>query len=196
MKNFVITISREFGCAGREIGRGIASELGVKFYDRELIDLVADKIGIHADVIKETDEKAGEFFNDFIYGSSTSFYSEKAILAQGEVIREEADKGPCVLFGRCSDFFLREYKNCFNIFLYAPFDYRVNHISKDYQLDEKQAKKMIKKIDKQRHNYYKYVTGKNRGDRDFKDLMVNVGCYGVEGTVELVCKAVRQKFGE
>lgn len=193
---YIITISREFGCAGREIGRKIASELGVKFYDKELIDLVAQKVGIHSDIIKEADEKAGSFFNEFIYGSSTSFYSEKAITAQGEVIREEADKGSCVLFGRCADYFLREYSNCFNIFLYAPLEYRINHISEGYDLDEKQSKKMIKKIDKQRHNYYKYVTGKNRGDRDFKDLMVNVGCFGIDGTVNLICKSVKQKFGE
>lgn len=191
---YVVTISREFGCAGREIGRGIASELGVRFYDRELIDLVANKVGIHADVIKEADEKAGKFFKEFIYGSSTSFYSEKAIEAQAEVIREVANKESCILFGRCSDYFLREYQNCFNIFLYAPLDYRINHISKDYKLDEKSAEKMVKKIDKQRHNYYKYVTGKNRGDREFKDLMIDVSYFGIEGTIELVCKALRQKF--
>lgn len=191
---YVITISREFGCAGREIGQGISSKLGLKFYDKNLIDLVAQKAGIHVDIIKENDEKAVRTLKEFLYGSSTSFYSEKAIRAQAEVIREVADKNSCVLFGRCSDYFLREYPNTFNIFLYAPLEYRIKHIAKDYELDEKAAEKMIKKIDKQRHNYYKYVTGKNRGDRDGKNLMIDVSYFGVQGTVDLVCKALSQKF--
>ena len=192
---YVITISREFGCAGREIGQGISSKLGLKFYDKNLIDLVAQKVGIHSDIIKEADEKAGSFFNEFIYGSSTSFYSEKAIQAQAEVIREVADKESCVLFGRCSDYFLREYPNTFNVFLYAPLENRIKHIAKNYELDQKAAEKMVKKVDKQRHNYYKYVTGKNRGDRDGKNLMIDVSYFGIQGTVDLVCKALKQQFG-
>lgn len=191
---YAITISREFGCGAREIGRKIAAEMGVKFYDKDLIDETARKAGVHVDIIKDSDEKARKFFKEFSYGSSTTFYSEKAINAQAEVIREAANKESCVLFGRCADYFLREYSNCINIFLYAPLQERIWHISKDYDLDLKSAEKMVKKIDRQRHNYYKYVTGRNRGDRDGKHLMIDVSYYGIEGTVELVCKAVKQKF--
>lgn len=191
---YAITISREFGCGAREIGRKIAAEMGVKFYDKDLIDETARKAGVHVDVIKETDEKVKKVFKEFSYGSSTTFYSEKAIEAQAEVIREAADKESCVLFGRCADYFLREYPNCINIFLYAPLSSRIAHISKDYELDLKAAEKMVKKVDRQRHNYYKFVTGKNRGDREGKHLMIDVNYYGIDGTVELVCKAVKQKF--
>lgn len=191
---YAITISREFGCGGREIGRKIAAEMGVKFYDKDLIDETARKAGVHIDIVKESDEKARKFFKEFSYGSSTTFYSEKAINAQAEVIREAANKESCVLFGRCADYFLREYSNCINIFLYAPLQERIWHISKDYDLDLKSAEKMVKKIDRQRHNYYKYVTGRNRGDRDGKHLMIDVSYYGIDGTVELICKAVKQKF--
>ena len=164
------------------------------FYDKDLIDEAARKAGVHVDVIKESDEKAKKFFKEFSYGSSTTFYTEKAIDAQAEVIREAADKESCVLFGRCADYFLREYQNCINIFLYAPIEERIKHISRDYELDMKSAEKMVKKIDRQRHNYYKYVTGRNRGDREGKHLMIDVSYYGIDGTVELVCKAVKQKF--
>ena len=191
---YAITISREFGCGAREIGIKIASQMGVKFYDKDLIDEAARKAGVHVDVIKESDEKAKKFFKEFSYGSSTTFYTEKAIDAQAEVIREAADKESCVLFGRCADYFLREYQNCINIFLYAPLEERIKHISVDYELDMKAAEKMVKKIDRQRHNYYKYVTGRNRGDREGKHLMIDVSYYGIDGTVELVCKAVKQKF--
>ena len=191
---YAITISREFGCGAREIGRKIAAQMGVKFYDKDLIDEAARKAGVHVDVIKESDEKAKKFFKEFSYGSSTTFYTEKAIDAQAEVIREAADKESCVLFGRCADYFLREYQNCINIFLYAPIEERIKHISRDYELDMKSAEKMVKKIDRQRHNYYKYVTGRNRGDREGKHLMIDVSYYGIDGTVELGCKAVKQKF--
>ena len=191
---YAITISREFGCGGREIGRKIAAEMGVKFYDKDLIDETARKAGVHIDIVKESDEKARKIFKEFSYGSSTTFYSEKAINAQAVVIREAANKESCVLFGRCADYFLREYSNCINIFLYAPLQERIWHISKDYDLDLKSAEKMEKKIDRQRHNYYKYVTGRNRGDRDGKHLMIDVSYYGIDGTVELICKAVKQKF--
>ncbi len=191
---YAITISREFGCGAREIGRKIAAEMGVKFYDKDLIDETARKAGLHVDIIKSTDEKAGRFFKEFSYGSSTSFYSEKAISAQAEVIKEAAEKESCVLFGRCSDYFLREYSNCINVFLYAPLEARIKHISEAYDLDLKTSEKLIKKVDRQRHNYYKYVTGRNRGDREGKHIMVDVSYYGIDGTVDLVCKAIRQKF--
>lgn len=191
---YAITISREFGCGAREIARKIASELGITLYDKELIDEAARKAGVHADIIKDSDEKVGRFMKEFSYGSSTTFYTEKAINAQAEVIREAADKESCVLFGRCSDYFLRDYPNCINIFLYAPLQERIKHISKEYGLDMKSAEKMVKKIDRQRHNYYKFVTGKNRGDRDGKNLMIDVSYYGIDGTAELVCKAVQQKL--
>lgn len=191
---YAITISREFGCGAREISRKVASKLGIKLYDKDLIDEVAKEAGVHVDVIKKSDEKARRFFKEFSYGSSTTFYSEKAIDAQAKVIREAADKESCILFGRCADYFLREYQNCINIFLYAPLDKRIEHISRGYELDVRSAEKMIKKVDRQRHNYYKYVTGRNRGDRDGKHLMIDVSYYGIDGTAELICKAVKQKF--
>lgn len=196
---YIITISREFGCNAREIGRTLASRLGVPFYDKDLVDMAAEKAGVHRDIISETDEimnrKQNRLFDEFVYGSSTSFYSEKAISAQAFVIREVADKREsCIMFGRCSDFILREYPNVLNFFLYAPLDWRIKHIANTYELTDKNAEKMVARIDKQRHNYYKYVTGRNRGDRQGKHVMIDVSTYGVDGTVELLCEAIRIRF--
>jgi len=201
MSKYIITISREFGCNAREIGRSLASKLGVPFYDKDLVDLTAQKAGVNIDTIKESDEimnmKQNRLFADFGYGSSTAFYSEKAITTQAEVIREIADKNEsCVMFGRCSDFILKEYPNVLNFFLYAPLETRIDHIALTYELSIKNADKMIKRIDKQRHNYYKYVTGKNRGDRYDKHVMIDVNTYGVDGTVELMCEALRIRFAQ
>jgi Cytidylate kinase len=200
MKKYIITISREFGCNAREIGRSLASKLGVPFYDKQLVDLAALKANINVEIIKESDEimnKQNRLFSEFVYGSSNSFYSEKAIAAQALVIREIADKKEtCIMFGRCADYILREYPNVINFFFYAPLEKRIEHIAKTYNLTEKNAEKMIKRIDNQRHNYYEYVTGKSRGDRSGKHVMFDVDAYGLEGSVNLICEAVNIMFAE
>ncbi|MDD3229937.1 MAG: cytidylate kinase-like family protein [Oscillospiraceae bacterium] len=196
MGNYIVTISREFGCNAREIARRLASRLNIPIYDKDLVDLTAEKAGLHRDIIAESDEtadpKQNRLFNHFGYGSTTSFFSEEAIKAQAAVICEIANKkNSCIMFGRCSDYILREYPNVLNFFLYAPLQNRVKHIAKTYQITERNAEKMIKRIDKQRHNYYKYVTGKNRGDREGKLLMLDVSAYGIEKSAELLCEVIR-----
>ncbi len=193
----IVTISREFGCNARGIAQRLANELGFTFYDKELIDLTAQKIGIGREIIAAQDEmiaNKNKFFTSFVYGSSTSFYSEKAIDAQAQVIRDAANKEDCVLFGRCSDYILREFPNCLHIFLYAPLEAKIKHISQVYEMDRRSAEAMIKKIDRQRHNYYKYVTGRNRGDRSGKNLSVDVSAFGEDKSVRLLIDAVKTRF--
>lgn len=201
MKKFILTISREFGCNAREIGRGLAAKLGVPFYDKELVDMAAAKAGINRDLFNGADEirdkSEKNLLNSFSYGSSTSFYSEKAVTAQSDVIKELANKGDsCIFFGRCSDYILREYPNVINVFLYASMDARIRHMAEGYELSEKAAEKLIKRIDKQRHNYYKYVTGKNRGDRDLKHIMIDVHEFGTEDVINIIYNTVMLKFGK
>ncbi len=198
MKKYIITISREFGCNAREIARRLASKLGIPFYDKDLVDLAAEKANLNRNIIEESDEvinmKQSRLFSEFGYGSSSSFYSEKAIAAQAAVIREIADKETCIFFGRCSDYILREYSNVFNIFLYAPIEERIKHIAESYELTDKDAEKLVKRIDVQRHNYYKYVTGKDRGDRHCKHLMIDVSNFGMESSVNLLYDATKHLF--
>lgn len=201
MKKYIITISREFGCNAREVGHILASKLNIPFYDKDLVDITAERAGIDADSLIDSeiflDRHLKELLKMFSYGSSTSFYSEKAVMAQVDVIRELADKKEsCIFFGRCSDYILREYPNCLNVFLYAPLSHRIKHMAKDYDLTESSAAKLIKRVDLQRHNYYKYITGKNRGDRDNKHIMLDVSNFGYEGTADLIIDAVNRKFGE
>lgn len=201
MKNFNITISREFGCNAREITRQLAAALKVNMYDKDLVDMAAAKAGIHLDefmdgdkAITNAEERLTRFFG---YGSTTSFYSEKAVQAQTQVIRELAEKKePTIFFGRCADYVLREYPNTLNVFLYAPFEYRLKHIMEAYSLGEKEAERMIKRVDRQRHNYYKYVTGVNRSDRNLKHIMIDVSRFGSEKTVEIISNIVNMEFGQ
>ena len=193
---YIVTISREFGCGAREIARKLASELGVTLYDKDLVTLAAEKAQINIELFKQTDEilpkkSVSALFKEFGFGSSTAFYSEQAINAQADVIREIANQNEsCIMFGRCADYILREYPNVINFFLYAPLSYRTKHIAAGYELEIGEAGKLIKRVDKQRHNYYKYVTGQNRGDRTGKNMMIDVERFNVAGTVKMMKEAI------
>ena len=197
MAKYIITISREFGCGAREIARGLASRLNIILHDKDLVDLTVMKGEVHTDKINEYDERSpkGPLWNEFAYGSSSVFYSQSAVETQAEIIREMAESSEsCIFFGRCADYILMEYPDVISFFLYAPLEARIRHIHEAYTVSDKEAARMIKRIDKQRHNYYKYVTGKNRGDRSGKDIMINVDKYGVEKTIQLMYDAVRILF--
>ena len=201
MKKFLLTISREFGCNAREISRQIASRLNMELHDRDLITKAAERAGINRDEFADSDglldKNVKNVFKQFSFGSSTSFFSERAVMAQAETIKELAENdGPQLFFGRCADYFLRSYPNRLNIFLYAPKEYRIAHMAEAYGLKESEAARIIKRIDREKHNYYKYVTGLNRGSRDTKQLMIDVSEFGTEGAVDMVCYAVHQRFGD
>lgn len=200
MKKFVITISREFGCNAREISRRVAAELGIELHDRDLITQAAQKAGINRDDLDDMDsildKNTKNVFAKFGFGASTPFYSDKAVVAQAETIKELAEKpGSQLFFGRCADYFLRSYPNRLNVFLYAPKDFRIDHMAKSYNLERRAAEKVIKRIDREKHNYYKYVTGKNRGSRDTKHLMIDVSEFGTDGAVDMICHAAELMFG-
>lgn len=201
MKKFIITISREFGCNAREVAKKTASELGIELYDKDLVDMAAERAGISRDSFLDSEEmidkNADRLLKSFGYGSSTQFYSDKAVKAQVSVIRDLANRRvPAIFFGRCANYVLREYPNLMNVFLYSPLDARIKHMCQTYQLSWSEADKLIKRVDRQRHNYYKYVTGKNRGDRDNKHLMIDVSEYGTDLTAEMICFAVRKMFDD
>lgn len=194
-KNTIIAINREFGCGAREIARQLAEELHIHFYDRELIDLTADRAGLNKKLIWSMDEtkanRMKSLVSEFGYGSSTSFFSDKAIHAQEEVIKEIASKDdPCIIFGRCADYYLKEYPDVVTVFLYAPMSYKVKHLSETQSITEEEAAKLIKRVDRQRHDYYKYITGKNRGDRYNKYMMFDISKFGPSGTVKVIKAAL------
>lgn len=200
MKRFVITIGREFGCNASEVGRKLADRLGVKFYEKELVEKAAQIAGMDESTLYDLDRKKSDknllyhYVNEFGYGVADSYFSEKAVEAQAYVIRDIASKETCVMFGRCADYFLADYENVLNVFLYAPFDFRLQHVSSSYNLTVPESKKLIKKIDKRRSNWYKFVTGKNRGDRTYRDLMLSMEKFSVEDVVDLIELAAKIRF--
>ncbi len=200
MKRFVITIGREFGCSASGVGRKLAEKLGVNFYERELVDKAREISGMDETTIYNLDhkkhgvDKVKQYVNEFGFGVSNSDFSEKAVQAQASAIREIAGKESCVMFGRCADYFLSSYDNVLNVFLYAPVDFRLNHVVKAYDLTKHEASVLIKKVDRRRHMWYKYVTGKSREDRTNRHIMFNMKDFSVDEVVEIIYQIAVNRF--
>ena len=195
--NTIITIGRQFGSAGHEIGERLAKHYGIKFYDKDLLTRAAKESGFCEEMIKIHDERPT---NSFLYNlvmdtysfgyNSSSFVdmpiSQKVFLAQFDTIKKIADEGPCVIVGRCADYALADYKNCINIFIHANEENKVKRVMEKFDLSEQKAKDMMIKKDKQRQSYYNYYSSKKWGRSDNYDISINSSKLGIEGTVNLL----------
>lgn len=196
MKNRVITIGRQFGSGGREIGEQLAKELGIPLYDKEILAHAAEQSGLHIGLFEKNDEKKTSSLlytlatNSYFYGASLSS-AEHAIgtqlyIAQVNAVKSLAEKGDCVMVGRCADYFLKKDCDLTSVFITADMPSRVERIMRRYGVAEKNAKDMIKKIDKSRASYYNSVTGDKWGDSLIYDLCFNSSHLGIDGSVALI----------
>ena len=202
--NTIITIGRQYGSAGRQIGQALADKLGIKCYDKELLDRAAKESGLCQELFENHDEKPT---NSFLYSLVMDTYSfgytsaafadmpinQKVFLAQFEAIKKIASEGPCVMIGRCADYALEEYDNCLTVFCHADLPIRIRRIARLYDLTDSKAKDRIVKTDKKRASYYNYYTSKRWGDADSYDLCINSGKMGIDGSVDLLLDAIRLK---
>jgi len=185
MKHFVVTIGREYGSKGAEIGKKLAEALGVNYYDRDLVYNAAKKLGIEADLINEVDETISKKTSGFdkAYGVDHTYLSNKLIEAQSSIIANVADTESCIIVGRCANYVLRDRTDCINVLIYAPFDIRVSNIM-EYGMSKKEAEKMVEKVDKKRRDYYLHVTGRERNELHDRQFMFDSNILGIDGTVE------------
>lgn len=202
-KKTVITIGREFGSGGREIGEKLAKTLGIPFYDKELISLAAKESGMSKEIFEAVDEQAT---NSLLYsmvvgayalGSRVSTISEmslndKLFLIQSNIIKKIAQRGACVIVGRCADYVLRESPQCLNVFIYGEMPQKIERIEKLYQLPAKKAEEIIIKSDKRRKSYYNYYTGLKWGRVENYDLCLNSSTLGTDGCAELLSKLIEK----
>lgn len=177
----IITIGREFGSGGRELGRRLAEELGCDYYDKEIITEISKKTSLSEAYIKSVVEKTPHHLYPITIGQSFSVvenYYMKQIqtvyTAQANIIREMAEMGDCVIVGRCADYILKE-ENPFRIFVYADMESRIRRSigRAENPVSEKEMKKHILKMDKNRAKYYEYYTGRTWGVKENYDLCVN-----------------------
>ena len=205
--NTIITIGRQYGSAGREIGYKVAKDLGIKLYDKEMLERAAKESGICEELFKTHDEKPTNSFlyslvmDSYSLGYSSSNYTDmpinhKIFLAQFDAIRKIADEGPCILVGRCADYALEEYDNVLSVFIHANIDTRVRRIARIYDLTDAKAKEIIRKTDKQRSSYYNYYSNKKWGDADSYNICLDSSILGIDGTAEAIEKLVEIKERE
>lgn len=201
--NTVITIGRQFGSAGHEIGEKVAEYFGIKCYDKELLTRAAKESGFCEEMIQNHDERPTNSFlynlvmDTYSFGYNASSFvdmpiSHKVFLAQFDTIKKVAAEEPCVIVGRCADYALAELTNCIHLFIYADEETKTKRIMERYQLSEAKARDMMIKKDKQRQSYYNYYSSKKWGRADSYDLCVNSSVLGVEGTVKLVAQYVEE----
>ncbi len=199
--NTIITIGRQFGSAGREIGQKVAAHFGIPCYDKELLSRAAKESGYCEEMIETHDERPTNSFlynlvmDTYSFGYNASSFidmpiSHKIFLAQFDTIKKMASEGPCVIVGRCADYALSDYSNCINLFIYGNDDKKVKRIMEKYNLTESKARDMIVKKDKQRQSYYNYYSSKKWGRADSYDLCINSSLLGIEGTVKLIIQAI------
>lgn len=192
----IITIGRTFGSKGREIGEKLASELGISFYDKNLITIAAEKSGLTVELLDSADEKILNRFLDPFAVSATiqGSTNDRLFRAESEIIREIAERESCVLVGRLADQLLKDNPNCLKIFIYAPIEQRVKTIMERHGLDGVESRRLVKQMDKIRGNYYSYFSDGKWEQKEGKDILVNSAMLGVDGTVELLKHVVKLRF--
>lgn len=197
---YVVTITRQFGSLGRSIARKMADKLGIEYYDRDIVDQAAKKLNLPVSVVNEEEESAKKIlvnpFSRMMYplGKGTSTTQDEIFQAQQNIIKFLAEKETCVIVGRCSDFTLEEMENVVHIYIYAPYEARVEHCVKDLHMDINEARKMIVAVDEARDSYHMQYAGYKPDDKNHKDILIDSSFLGVEGTADYLVEAVKRRF--
>jgi cytidylate kinase len=197
MSKYVITITRQFGSLGRPIAKRLSEILNIEYYDRDIVEASAQKLNLPVSVISDQEESSSDFFKMlFPLGTENSSNQKKIFETQSKIIQELADKETCIIVGRCSDYILRNEKNAFHIYIYAPLDARMRNCVDSLGMSTSEAEKMIMSVDKARLAFHKQYAKYSPGEPISKHIMVNSAFLGVEGTAQLLAYVVRKKFGE
>lgn len=200
---YIITFARRFGSGGRDVAKKTAEILDIPFYDKEIIALAAKESGLSEKLFEGIDEKPTDsFLYSLVMGlqSGASTYCRYGDVAgadnlfriQAQVIREIADRGPCVIVGRCADYILRDYENLVSVFVHADIEKRIARVMEAYDLKESSAEDYINKTDKRRNSFYNFYTNRIWGSVDNYDLSIDTTRIGVDGAAELVTEYMKK----
>lgn len=205
-KKYVINIGRQLGSGGRKIGEKLSHELGISFYDKELINLASKESGLCREFFEKADEKTSQSIIGGLFGMRFPFIGDGSIpygnflsndalfKIQSDVIRELAKKESCIFVGRCADYILREHPRCINVFISAKLEDRIERICKQYDLSEEKAEELIEKTDKRRASYYNYYSFKTWGMASTYHLCIDSSVLGINDTAEFIKSFVTQKL--
>jgi cytidylate kinase len=199
----IITIGRQLCSGGREIGKRLSQELGIAYYDRELIAIASKESGLSEELFAKADERTKKSISAGLFGSRFQF-TDNVTLAYGwlsndvffkiqsDVIRNLAGKQSCVFIGRCADYILRDRKDCFRIFLSANEEDRIRTIIETENVSTEKARDMMEDADKKRAAYYNYYTNKTWGCAASYDVCINTSLYGTDNTVSIIMEMIKK----
>lgn len=192
-KQIIVTIGRSFGSNGRQIGETLAQDIGIAFYDRNLLKVAADKAGIPERKLAGGDEKLFRWFHDLGIDNSTDNANEQVFRMQSAAIRDIVRSGEsCVFVGRLADYVLRNRPDVLKVYIYAPMEQRIETVMERYEFKREEAMKVIRHMDKTRQQYYEYFTDRPWDQKEGKNLLIDSSLFGVEGSVEIIKSAIRQ----
>lgn len=200
-KNYVVTITNQFCSMGRVIADRMSELLGVKCYNEHLVEATARVLELPEELVDENEERSRRIVADTIFpmfqrlGDRTSGTQNQIFETQSQIIRELAGQESCVIVGRCSDYILEEHPCAIHIYIYAPFEDRVQHCIEQLHMEERQARKLVAQTDEERSAYHMNFTGFLPDSKYHKDLMVNSSLLGVEGTAQMLAGVVKARFG-
>ena len=197
----IITIGRQFGSGGREIGKRLAEKLNIPLYDRELIEKAAEKLNLQVHDLRGADEKLirNIIFNEYgivnmsrtyNYNTYDESLSDRVYKAQEAVIREVADEGPCIIVGRCADYILRDRDDVLRVFICADKTKRLERLQRVRLLVPSEAEKLMKDIDKKRRRHYEAYTLQDWADPENYDMVLNSGLLGTDYIIEILAKCL------
>ena len=200
MSHRIITIEREYASGGREIGEMIAERLGIPCYNREILQMASERSNVSMEYLETAEEAAPKSFLYTLMLTSSPTrtieenlpLSDKVYIIETNIIRELAEKGDCVIVGRCASYILRDLENLFNVFIYADTKSRSERAVQEYHVDERRVEAMLRKIDKRRETFYSINTGGNWYDKDNYDLCLNSGALGLELCADIVVETAKK----
>ena len=188
-QKFIITIGRQYGSGGREIGKRLSQLFNIAYYDKELIKEASKESGLNAEYFEKADEKAPGSLRHMLSMSWASIFKY-----QSDVIQRIAQEHSCVIVGRCADYILRDVPNCFNIFIHAPMQNRIERITRTEPIDVKEALEKAEKINKHRAAYYNFYTDKEWGDSASYHLSIDSSILGSEETAFFIKRFIELKL--
>ena len=194
----MVTISRQFGSMGRSIARELSERLGIPFYDRDIVEDTAKRMALPISVISDKEEitKSIYFKRKYPLGMGITSIQDEIFLVQKSIIRDLVAKESCIIVGRCADSILKDYENKLRVYIYAPYEARYTNCIEQLSMDEATAEKMIRDVDKSRHQYHKRYCEGYVDELSNKDLFVNSSTFGIIGSAAVLEEIVHKQFQE
>ena len=196
MKQYVVTISRQFGSMGRSIAQALAQQLNIDFYDRDIVEETARRMGLPVSVISDTEENAKSVYFRRIYplGMGVPNLRDEIFLVQKNIIRDLAAKSSCIVVGRCGGSILADMPNRLGVYVYAPYSQRLQNCTQKLGMDEATARRMIREVDRARELYHRRYCPEVKDVFTDHDLMLDSSRFGVEGSASLLAHIAQTLF--